>query len=128
MDGEIKVPLAISGTRAALDAQAIAMAKQLSSQYTTWKYAIERALFDHYLPYAEAIATGELPPDETCPTIAQQTEIWSYVNLVFAAVMPLDRQLTVEIGYATEWDIEHTLGARFLNGIFVELCGSVLPP
>lgn len=46
----------------------------------------------------------------------------------FVAISPLDGSLTTELGYTTAWDEEHTLGARFAGGTFIELCGSVLPP
>ena len=44
------------------------------------------------------------------------------------SVTPLSGLLTTELGYTSAWDDEHTLGARFQLGKFVELCGSVLPP
>jgi hypothetical protein len=50
------------------------------------------------------------------------------VSLVFVSVTPLSGLLTTELGYTTAWDDEHTLGARFQSGRFIELCGSVLPP
>jgi hypothetical protein len=43
-------------------------------------------------------------------------------------VMPLSSAFTVEFGFTTEWDEEHTLGARFQEGRLVELCGTVVPP
>jgi len=33
--------------------------------------------------------------------------------------------LGVEIGYATEWDVEHTLGAIIVDWRLVELNGSI---
>jgi hypothetical protein len=44
------------------------------------------------------------------------------------AVITLDGELSVEIGYRVAWDEEHTLGARLRNGRLIELNGSVLPP
>src|SRR5262245_33842779 len=72
---------------------------------------------------------GELPsPSEALPRIAAPGDVWSHVSLVFVSVTPLSGLLTTELGYTTAWDEEHTLGARFQSGKFIELCGSVLPP
>jgi len=98
-------------------------------QFASWRPAIEKALFEHYGPYAEALAAGELqPPSEAFPSIAAPNQVWPHVSLVFISVTPLDGVLTTELGYTTAWDEEHTLGARFHSGTFIELCGSVLPP
>jgi len=86
-------------------------------------------LFEHYEPYAEAVTAGELPsPGEALPRIAAPGDVWSHASLVFVSVTSLRGLLTTELGYITAWDDEHTLGARFQSGKFVELCGSVLPP
>jgi len=91
--------------------------------------AIEQALFEHYEPYAEAVTAGELPsPSEALPRIAAPSEVWSHVSLVFVSITPLSGFLTTELGYTTAWDDEHTLGARFQSGKYIELCGSVLSP
>jgi hypothetical protein len=45
-----------------------------------------------------------------------------------AVVRDVVAQYTSELGYTTDWDEEHTLGARFQTGKFIELCGSMLPP
>ena len=39
---------------------------------------------------------------------------------------PLDGVDTVEIAYRTDWDTEHTLGARFQGWALIELNGSVI--
>ena len=49
-------------------------------------------------------------------------------RLTFISIAPLGGVMTTELGYLTAWDEEHTLGARFVDGSFVELNGSVLPP
>ncbi len=41
---------------------------------------------------------------------------------------PLDGLLTLELGLRTDWDEEHTLGARLRAGRLAELNGSVLRP
>ena len=123
------VPLVLVGERSEPNAQALALARTVADNFAAWRFFIETALFEHYQPYAEALAAGELPsPSEPVPDISAPGEVWSHVTLVFASVAVLDRALTVEFGFITEWDEEHTLGARFQGGKFIELCGSVLPP
>jgi len=94
----------------------------------SWRPAIEQALFEHYEPYGEAVIAGELPAPSEARRIAVPGDVWSHVSLVFVSVTPLSGLLTTELGYATAWDDEHTLGARFQSGNFIELCGSVLRP
>lgn len=123
------VPLALAGTRTEPDAKALAAAREVALQYASWRQSIEAALFEHYGPYAEALAAGELPPPfEPLPNVVEASQVWPYVSLVFVCVSPLDGVLTTELGYTVVWDEEHTLGAHFQNGKFVELCGSVLAP
>jgi hypothetical protein len=105
------------------------MARELRALLPSWRTTIEKALFEHYEPYAEAPVAGELaPPSEAFPRIASPEQVWPHVSLVFVAVPPLDGVLTTELGYTTGWDEEHTLGARFQSGTLLELCGSVVPP
>src|SRR5437762_2563275 len=88
------VPLALSGTRTEPDAQALAAARDVAQVFTSWRPAIEQALFDHYSPYAEAIAAGELSsPDEGLPRIAARGGVWPHVSLVFVSVTPLSALL-----------------------------------
>mgnify|MGYP001298851061 FL=1 len=123
------VPLALAGDRAQPDAQALALARDVSSQLAVWRPIIESALFEHYAPYAEAFTTGQIEsPDEVVPKILAASEVWLHSTLIYVAVTPIDGKLATELGYTTSWDEEHTLGARFQAGEFVELCGSVLPP
>lgn len=123
------VPLALAGTRAEPDAQAAAAAAALPAQLASLRPIIETALFEHYAPYAEAVDAGELSASgEAFPRINAPGQVWPHVSLVFVAVTPLGGVLTTELGYTSAWDEEHTLGARFQSGTFVELCGSVLAP
>ncbi len=103
--------------------------RPLQALLAAWRPAIETALFAHHEPCAEALAAGGLEEsDATLPRIAAPGEVWPHVSLEFVAVTPLDGVLTTELGYTSAWDEEHTLGARFRAGRFIELCGSVLPP
>ena len=123
------VPLVLIGERSEPNAQALALARTIATNFLAWRPVIEVALFEHYQPYAEALAAGELPaPSHVVPNFSAPSEVWPHVTLVFASVTVLDRALTVELGFTTAWDEEHTLGARFQGGKFIELCGSVLPP
>jgi hypothetical protein len=123
------VPLVLSGTRTEPDAQAVATARTMASAFASWRPAIALALFEHCAPYAEAIAAGELPPSsEPLPSINGPADVWPHVSLAFVSVTPLEGVFTSEFGFTAAWDEEHTLGARFQEGKFLELCGSVLPP
>lgn len=121
--------LALAGTRTAPDPAALAVARELKAQLPGWRSTIEMVLFEHYEPYAEAVATGECPETKGCfPSIAAPNGVWPHASLEFICISPLDGFLTTELGYITAWDEEHTLGARFAGGTFIALCGSVLPP
>jgi hypothetical protein len=127
--GGESVPLVLSGTKTEPDAQAIAVAKEVPAQFASWRATIEKELFEHYEPYAEALAAGKLEPmEEPFPEIKAQSGVWPHVKLVYVAVTPWGDTLTVELGYTTGWDVEHTLGALFQSGKFIELNGSVLQP
>ena len=123
------VPLILSGPRAAPDPEALDVARSIASSFPSWRPAIERALFEHYSPYADAVTAGEAdPPESGLPAIDGPGAVWSHATAEFVQVTPLSGQLTVEIGYRVAWDDEHTLGARLREGQLVELCGSVLAP
>jgi len=129
IEAGVSAPLSLSGTRTEPHAQALAAAREVAEAFASWRPAIEQALFEHYEPYAEAVTAGELPsPSEALPRIAAPSEVWSHVSLVFVSITPLSGFLTTELGYTTAWDDEHTLGARFQSGKYIELCGSVLSP
>jgi hypothetical protein len=122
-------PLALAGTRTAPDPAALAVARELPTQLVGWRRAIETALFEHYEPYAESLVDRETPAtNEPLPSITSPAGVWPHVSLEYISVTQLGGSLTIELGYTTAWDDEHTLGARFQGGAFVELCGSVLRP
>lgn len=127
--GEARVPLAIHGPRSSPDPQALEIARAVPTSYPEWRELIAAAMFEHYAPYAEAVAAGEsAPPGEGLPRVTKPEEVWPHTSVEFVAVIPLDGALGVEIGYRVAWDEEHTLGARLRNGRLIELNGSVLPP
>ncbi|HSV68908.1 MAG TPA: hypothetical protein VLI72_02260, partial [Methylibium sp.] len=83
------VPLALAGTRAEPDAQAVAAAAALPAQLASLRPTIETALFEHYAPYAEAVGMGDLSPSgEAFPRINEPRQVWPHVSLVFVAVTP----------------------------------------
>ena len=127
--GEATVPLVLSGSRAAPDPEALKIARSIQAGFPSWCPSIERALFEHYEPYAEAVAAGETgAPASGLPSINDPAAVWPYTHAEYVQVTPLDGVLTVEIGYRVAWDEEHTLGARLRDGRLLELCGSVLAP
>jgi hypothetical protein len=129
LEGATSTPLVLSGTRTEPDPKALATAHALPNAFTAWRQSIESALYEHYRPYAEALAAAEIsPPSNPPPKIESPSGIWPHVSLVYVSVTPLDGTLTSEFGYTTSWDEEHTLGARFRDGKLLELCGSVLQP
>jgi hypothetical protein len=123
------VPLVLAGGRSEPDQQALQLAHTIAPSFPEWRPALANALFEHYRPYAESLAAGELPaPGTPFPRIGAPGEVWPHVTLAFVSVVPLSRVLTIEFGLTTGWDEEHTLGARFRQGKLLELCGSILPP
>ena len=123
------VPLVLVGGRGAPEAAAVATARDVPGQLSSWRAAIQRALFEHYEPYAAALAAGDLSPEEEAlPSIASPADVWLHVSLEYVSVAPLHGSLITELGYAAAWDLEHTLGARIERGRLVELCGSTLAP
>jgi len=129
LDAGASVPLVLSGGRAAPDAEALRIARAVPPEYASWRATIARELFDHYTPYAQAAAAGEIDAHASAPPLIDEpSAVWPHTSLQFVQVAPLSGVLVVEIGYRVEWDEEHTLGARFRDGKLLELCGSVLAP
>lgn len=128
LDGR-PVPLVIAGPRKAPDPDALRLARSVAGAYEGWKPAIAAAMLEHYTPYAEAVADGEEPaPEGGLPPIAGPDGVWPHASAEFVHVHPLERRLTVEIGYRVAWDEEHTLGAQVRDGEVIGLNGSVLAP
>src|SRR5688572_4872859 len=71
------LPLAVSGSRGAPDAEALAAAKLLPGAWSSNSEAVARALVEHLEPYREAVAAGEVePPARPLPVIAVPKDIW----------------------------------------------------
>ncbi len=125
--GEVAVPVALPGPRSAPDPQALEIARTVPAAYPHWRGLIEAALFEHYEPYADAVAAGAAP-EESMPSIARPEDVWSHVAVEYVALIALAGSLCIEIGYRVAWDDEHALGARLRDGRLIELNGSVLRP
>ena len=79
--GRASVPLVLSGTRWEPDAHAVAGAREVATPYGPWRPIIEQALFEHYGPYADALAAGELhPPSATFPSMTAPHHVWPHVS------------------------------------------------
>jgi hypothetical protein len=113
------VALLVAGPRTAPDGPRLGLARELGDRYTALRPAVERALFEHYEPYADAA-------DPDVPRLQRPDQVWAHVAPVRARIEPLGGVETVEIAYRTDWDTEHTVGARFQGWVLTELNGSVV--
>ena len=118
--------LRLAGNRKAPDVSALSLARELPTQYSSQIAQIETALYEHFAPYADANAMGEIADlEEPFPNIGDAKQVWPYVYPSHISIEPMQGVPTVEIAYRVGWDDEHTLGARLQNWRFLELCGSV---
>jgi hypothetical protein len=107
----------------------IDLARTLPSAYPAWRARIAAALFEHYEALAQGDGGGDLDgASDGRPRIGRPDEVWPHARIAFVAVIELEGEPGVEIGYEVAWDDDHTLGARLRDGRLVELNGSVLPP
>ncbi len=128
LDGR-PVPLVLAGPRSTPDPEALRLARTVAAEFPAWRPAIAAALLEHFTPYAEAVAEGEEEaPAAGLPAVDGPDGVWPHASAEFVQVAPLDRRLTIEIGYRVAWDEEHTLGAQIRDGRLIGLNGSVLAP
>jgi len=125
LGADADVPLVLAGGRTAPDQSRLTLARELRSRYPALRRTIERALFEHYAPYAEAVDSGEIEALPDIPRLSLPDHVWTHVTPVHVLIEPFSHLETVEIGYETKWDVEHILGARFQEWVLVELNGSV---
>jgi hypothetical protein len=111
------VPLLLAGPRPAPGEASLGLARELGARYAALCPAIERALFEHYEPYSGAADV---------PRLSDPEQVWGHVSAVRILIEALGGVDTVEIAYRTEWDPEHTVGARFQRWALTELNGSVI--
>lgn len=120
------VPLVLAGNRKQPDHAALAAACAVPELMPAWLPVIERALFDHYMPCLDACQRGERDAAEAAvPVLSSLAQVWKHAQLLFIDIAPIDGVMTTELGFGTDWDTEHTLGARFVGSNFIELNGSV---
>ena len=125
------IALSLSGPRASPDSASLALARELPARYGALLLQIQASLFEHYEPYRDADAAGELPPSgDPFPKIERAEDVWPHVFAKWIRVEPLrgspkDGPI-VEIAYDVVWDQEHTVGARVQDWKLFELCGSVI--
>jgi hypothetical protein len=118
--------LLVAGNRNAPDSNGLALARELPNRFDSLIPSIQTGLFDHYVPYQEAVVAGKLPAlSEQFPTIKGKEDIWPYVSPAHILIKPFRGIPTIEIAFRVEWDEEHAVGAIFQKWQFVELCGSV---
>ncbi|HEU4520999.1 MAG TPA: hypothetical protein VFT12_03285 [Thermoanaerobaculia bacterium] len=113
------VPLELAGPREGVPEVRLRLARELIARYDSLRPSIQEGLYDHYKPYLEA------PDDDAVPAIDSASEIWGHVAIAHVRIEPLAGIETVEIGFDTTWDVEHTPAARFQNWQLVDLNGSV---
>ena len=113
------VPLELAGSRNGVPEVRLHLARELIGRYDALRSSIQDGLFEHYKPYLEA------PDDHAMPAIQSASEVWGYVAIAHVRIEPLAGIETVEIGFDTNWDVEHTPAARFQGWQLVEFNGSV---
>jgi hypothetical protein len=123
--GHGELPLRISGTRAGPDATSLGLARELRRRMPELRPAIQAALFEHYGPYRDAAGGEDTDHPDLEPALATPAEVWNHITPRYVSVAPLSGVPTVELAYEAEWDVEHTVAARFQSWAFLELCGSV---
>ncbi len=124
--GRDDLPLALPGGRSGPDAAALALAHTLPGSFEALRPAIASALREHAEPYEEA-AAGADPAGGTGATRGGDADAhWARAQPVQVAVVTLEGEAVIELGLAVDWDEEHTLGARFVPGRLIELCGSIV--
>jgi hypothetical protein len=119
--------LALNGNREKPDQAALGLAKELLDRFPSLVPEIQTGLFEHYIPYKEAVDAGE-ETGSPCPKIASAEAVWPHITPAHVLVEPIQGVPTVEIAFRAAWDEEHTLGARFQNWKLIGLNGSVREP
>ena len=118
--------LRLCGDRKGPDATALSLARELPSRYLSYKNEIENALYEHFVPCAEANSRGDLAEMvEPFPQVTSAEQVWPHVRPEHVLIEPMQGTPTVEVAYRVGWDEEHTVGARLQGWRFLELCGSV---
>jgi hypothetical protein len=116
--------LSLAGDRHTPHPLALQLSRELQKRFSSLVAQIQQGLFEHYLPYKEAVEAG-IEMGSSFPKIADKVEVWSHVKPAHVLIEPLKGQWRVEIAFTTDWDIEHTVAAIYSDWQFIELNGSV---
>lgn len=119
LGGSAPVPLELAGPRGGVPEARLQLARELMVRYDDLRPSIQEGLYEHYRPYLEA------PDDDAVPAIHTASEVWDYVSIAHVRIEPFAGTETVEVGFETTWDVEHTPAARFQEWQLVEFSGSV---
>ncbi len=129
LPGHPHVPLVVIGSRKGPSTEALSHASALLANFAAVEKQLQDALFEHYVPYAEAVREGRMEPmDNGFPVVSGPEDALRLAEPEAVLIIDLDGQLAAELCYRVPWDEEHTLGARFRGDRWVELCGSTLVP
>jgi len=130
--GRNDLPLALPGGRSGPDAAALALAYTLPGSFDALRAAIAAALREHAEPYEECAGDSDARTDRAgasgAAAGAEADVHWARARPVQIAVVALEGAAVIELALAVDWDEEHTLGARFVPGRLIELCGSIVAP
>ncbi len=126
LPGNGAVPLLLSGGKSTPDETSLLLARGLPDKYAGLRDEIQRHLFEHYEPYRDSVASGELDAP-SFPTIKEPTDVWTHTKVDRVLIEPVEGVPTVEVAYRVAWDEEHTLGALIRNGGVFGFSGSVGP-
>ena len=69
-----------TGPRAAPGEAGLGLARELGPRYATLLPAIERALFEHYEPYAEAVESGEAEHLGEVPRLGSSEQVGAHAR------------------------------------------------
>jgi hypothetical protein len=116
--------LSLSGDRLIPHPHALQLSRELQEHFPSLISQIQHGLFEHYLPYKEAVEAG-MEMSNPFPQIGDIVGVWAHVKPAHVLIEPIDGQWRVEIAFTTDWDIEHTVAAIYSDWQFIELNGSV---
>ncbi len=122
LPGRGPAPVALSGGRKQPDAGALTFARLVPAQYGSLIPDIQKGLFEHYESYRQAHEAGDYLAGEPFPKLGNDPSLWERVRLVGVTIDAEE----IEVAYETDWDEEHTVGARIRDGKLVEMNGSIL--
>lgn len=127
LDDKAAIALVTAGSRTAPDPNALDIARNFPVFLNQLRPAIEHELFEHCLPYLEAIRSGELPEPERADIlgIAKPEDTWAFIEPKAVAIRLFFGALTAELALTAAWDEEHTLGVYIRDGRLIEFNGSI---